>query len=314
MPTYDSYMSQIAQARQDVGQRIAGMPQFQTNLSEAVYGKEQALPSLRTQASDKVKALYDLDKRAADRYANPTSNMFIKDPYAREKLMSTQHQNELGGIQDLNNLIAQRQDVLGNAMQKGLDIYKAGIDAQKFEYQSIMDELDAKIKIDAAKRAGASSGTKKGPYYTDLLELVKANAPTDIPKDPSQTITKNGFHYQFDPTSQSWASTEFGGLSQLDSAIQVLKLNPDLNSELGQSVYKTTALPPEVPNANARDMSRDQFISAVKQEIQNESVGMNADTTYRKLIENHGTELSAQDAKDLETYIYSLKGELKLGL
>ena len=167
MPSYDEYMTQIAQRRQEVGQRIAGMPQFQTSLSEAVYGKEKGLPSMREQMSGKIAALYDTDKRLAESYSRPGTDMYIEDPYQRRKVISAQHKQELQEIQSLQNMIANRQDVLGSAIDKGLEIYKAGVDAQKFEYEGLMDELGMKLKIDAARRAVASR-VKKGTPLSEL--------------------------------------------------------------------------------------------------------------------------------------------------
>jgi|WetSurSiteA1Bulk_404760.scaffolds.fasta_scaffold18764_2 hypothetical protein len=171
---YEDYLAQIAQNRTDVGQRIANLPQFETNLREQVFGADQSIPSLRTQISSKVNALYDVDKRMADVYSNPNNPMYIRDPYQRDKYASTQHQAELGTIGDLQNMLGSRQDILGNAIDKGMKIYQAGIDAAKFEQESLLSELDAAIKVAAAKRAGSGTATPKYRYSELVRNLMTA--------------------------------------------------------------------------------------------------------------------------------------------
>ena len=170
--TYGNYMAQISQARTDVGQRIAGLPQFETDLREEVYGKEQAIPSLRGQISDKIQGLYDADKRNADVYANRQSPMYMRDPYEREKYISGQHKQELGSLQGLQDLLAGRQDKLGSAIEKGLQIYQAGVDASKFQHSSLLDELNASISIQKARSSGAGTASV-GKYSDWALGVMK---------------------------------------------------------------------------------------------------------------------------------------------
>ena len=190
--TYSNYMSQISQARSDVGQRIAGLPQFETDLRTEVYGKEQAVPALREQISSKIRGLYDADKRNADVYANRQSPMYMRDPYAREKYISGQHQQELGSLQGLQNMLAGRQDQIGGAIEKGLQIYQAGVDAAKFQHSSLLDELNAGIAVQKARSSGTSTPKYK---YSELVRQLMADPNTDISQYKNLRTDENFLQY-----------------------------------------------------------------------------------------------------------------------
>jgi hypothetical protein len=175
MATYDDYMTQIAERRQEVGQRIAGLPQFETDLREEVYGKEQAVPSLRENISSQMRQLYDVDKRAADQYSNPNAPLYIRDPYKREQMMGQQHTRGMETIQGLQNMLAGRQDVIGNALDKGLQIYQAGVDAANFERQGLLDELNAAIAVQKARSTGTGGSGTSGSRYSDLVRRLMAS-------------------------------------------------------------------------------------------------------------------------------------------
>jgi len=261
MATYEDYMAQIAQNRTDVGQRIAGLPQFETNLREQVYGADQAIPSLRGQISDKVSALYDADKRMADVYANPASQMYMRDPYQREKAISTQEQLEVGQIGDLQNLLASRQDVLGSAIEKGLKIYQAGIEAAKFEQESLFAELDAAMKVAAAKRTAASSGsgTASQYKYTDLVKMLQSSGQL-TPENYPNLRTDTGFlnWLQANPKADYEAAQTYlpdlVAYPKATTSASMLNYNADqsMNDALNKWMKDVIATPKEALETNGR--------------------------------------------------------------
>ena len=311
---YDDYMAQIAQSRQDVGQRIAGLPEFETSLREKVYGTEQALPSLRSQVSDKIRQLYDADKRAADVYSARTSPLYIRDPYEWEKLISSQHQAELGEIQDLQKLIGQRQDVLGSGIEKGLQIYQAGIDAAKWQHSSLLDELNAAMKIDAARRAAGRAGTGTGTTtYTNLVRILGSQAPTDTPPDPNEVRSISGWDYAWDANAGKWYATDLGDLSRQADLLTELAGNPKLDAALGQGVYEAKFLPTQPYDTQWEyNVGRTDVLTALKQEIQQTQAGNDARTAYQNVVDAYGTDLSTKELGELENFIYDWKGQTKL--
>ena len=308
MPSYDEYMAQISQSRQDVGQRIAGLPQFQTDLSTAVYGADKSLPSLRGQVSDKIQALYDVDTRAAERYQNPTSEMFIRNPYEREKIMGQQHQQEMGTIGGLQGMISQRQDVLGNAMTKGLDIYKAGIDAQKFEYQSLMDELNMSMKIDAAKRAGARKSSTT-PTYTEIVTQANQFAPQTPGTQIGETGSGGGFNFTWD--GQGWTPTSFGAMGLSPEMLSIATMNPDYDQKLGASVYEQLSMPKQEDNTSWEyQVGRQQDMTQAVNQIMADNGGNNAADTFGSLQQTYGDIFNIDEMKIMKEHIYNTKGEI----
>jgi hypothetical protein len=310
MATYDEYLAQISQARTDIGQRIAGMPQFSTNLSEQVYGKEGALPSLRTQASEKVRALYDTDKRMADRYANPASEMYMKDPYARRKLTSAQHQQGMTEIQNLNNMIANRQDVLGSAIEKGLEIYKAGIDAQKFEYQGLMDELNMKMKIDSARASSSGAAAKKYPRFTEIVDQALSNAPTTPGTQIGEQSNVKGFNYQWN--GQNWYPSDFGTAGQLEGMYNLALQNEYFDRQYGAEVYPSFAF--QEPKAQTQwqaQQAQDAFVQGIRNQVISEGMNKPAAEVVNQIKNVYGGDLTTDELTDLIDYVYLIKGEMK---
>lgn len=308
---YNDYMTQIAQSRQDVGQRIAGLPQFQTDLSTAVYGADKSLPSLRGQVGDKIQALYDVDKRAAERYSSPESNMFIRNPYEREKLMGQQHQAEMGSIGGLQEMIAKRQDVLGSAMGKGLDIYKAGIDAQKFEYQSLMDELNMSMKIDAAKRAGASKRSTT-PTYSQIVTQANKFAPQNDGAQVGETGVGGGFNFTWD--GQAWTPTSFGAVGLSDEMLSLAMMNPEFDQKLGASVYEQLSMPAKDDTSQWQsDEQRQAALSEAVQQAFDETPDMDAEQMFQNIIRVYGDQIPTEDYQGLKEAIYTRKGQIFVG-
>ena len=227
---YGDYMTQIAQARQDVGQRIAGLPQFETDLRTRVYGEEQAIPSLRGQIGTKIQELYDADKRAADVYANPQSPMYMRDPYQREKTITQQHRQELGSLQALQNMLAGRQDVLGSAIDKGLQIYKAGIEASQWQHGALLDELSSSLAISKARGAGGGGAGTSGLGYTDWFESM-GKQPEVTTTDPNQIVSnETGIRWMFDEATGTMQPADYPGF----------KYDPTLYNMLNQPGMRET--------------------------------------------------------------------------
>ena len=219
---FDAEQSAIEAARTTLTQSYQDRPNYADELREEIYGGEQALPSLRENRDSAIRGLYDADKRMADRYANQESDMFIKNPYAREKLMSAQHQTELGGVQDIMRMIESREDVLGDILSKGLDLYDYGLKAEEFEYNAMLKDLDNAMKIAEFNRkaAGSGSGSKMG-----LLDLKKALsgawgtavAPEDLVDreytDADRFYTSpEGVSFEWDMEGGKWVKEDFGDI------------------------------------------------------------------------------------------------------
>lgn len=134
------YLEELAKLRQTYGQRQADLPQTQEELRQTIYGGDKVLPTLRATRDDAIMALYDVDKRLADRYANPQSEMFIRDPYAREKLAAGQHQSVLGSVAGAERQVARREDILGNLLDKSLQLAMIQAETARNQHSMLLNE------------------------------------------------------------------------------------------------------------------------------------------------------------------------------
>jgi hypothetical protein len=180
--TWDQLQSQLAAVREQYGQRVAEYPQYYENLRQQTYGQDQILPKLRQTKDDAIMQLWDVDKRLADRYANPESEMFIRDPYQREKIAAGQHQSTLGLVSGATRLEEQRTSVLEDALERGVKIYELGLNALEREHSMLNTELDnllRKMSLDA--QLANQKATQPKMSTADILSLL-----TKLPQEPTE--------------------------------------------------------------------------------------------------------------------------------
>jgi len=165
----------LIQKQQDMGQRAAAPPM---NLNTAT---DPELQSYRGQHAAKIQELYEADKRLADRYANPESEVYLNDPYAREKARATQSQATAGEITDIMSKISERKSYLEDSYEKGLKIWQLGLEAQKQEFAALNDIFGNAMKMKEAEesRSGkadsASQKAKEGEYLIYFMSNEVAN-------------------------------------------------------------------------------------------------------------------------------------------
>lgn len=205
---FEEYTSQISAARQNLSQRYADQPKYADTLRSEIYNREQGLPSLRENRDAQIKALYDADRRMSERYANQSSQLFIKNPYQREQILSSQHAQELGEIQGTQREIAKREDVLGDILQKGLDLYGYGLKASEFEFNALQQQLDNAMKIAEYEDKKRAAGAKKsGPTILQIQQAYRqqydnAKSPAYSPKGGTGTrTTVDGVGFTFDQSA-----------------------------------------------------------------------------------------------------------------
>ncbi len=169
---FNKIMTDLAASRQSGKAAAANLPQPVT--------QDPKLAGMRSNRDEMVRALYDEDKRMADRYANPESEMFIRNPYNRAKALSGQHQQEMGSIQNIEGMISNRKDTLERDLLKGLEIYKMGLEASKFEQSSLMDELSGALDIAKFEQSVRTEGQGAGTSGERATEKALKQLQTDI--------------------------------------------------------------------------------------------------------------------------------------
>lgn len=191
---YDHLMQLMTQKRQDIGQRFAPEARMahEDKIRGMLFGGDQTLSSLRGNEAGKVKELYEFDKGlAVAQQSGPAG--FIDDPASAAKYGSVQLQNRAGELSDIQRGIANRRDVLGDALEKALKMMNYGLEAAKLEYAGMQDELDNKLKIDEFQlrksesgRKGSTEADKRAQGATDeALAAMQEAISAELAKNPS---------------------------------------------------------------------------------------------------------------------------------
>lgn len=212
MPTFQEIQEALAKTRQEYGQRLADLPGHEEGLRQEIYGREQILPKLRQQKDAGIMALWEADKRLAERYSQPGGEMFIQDPYKREAVVGGQYGGILEGLNAATRLAESREDVLGDILERGVKIYELGLTAKEKEYQMLQNELQNILKMaEISDRAGGRAKPE------DLIPGLSAdvmggmNLKTTIQKytmqglDPSTIYSLYNIYTPYGPAKESSA-------------------------------------------------------------------------------------------------------------
>lgn len=155
-----------------ISKGVGGLPAINEALRKALFEREKTLPGLEKDLEGKIQELYSADKGMAERYAKPGEEMYIEDPMARQALVSGQKADIRGEYGEILNLIQSRSQVLGNALEKGTELYKAGIAAQELELKQAESAWDRIFKkMEFGQRAGKEA--KGEQAKTDYAEALK---------------------------------------------------------------------------------------------------------------------------------------------
>ena len=248
MATAQELQELLGKKRLAYGHRVAQLPQFESNLRQQVYGGEKILPELRQRKDEAIMQLWETDKRLAERYAKPESEMFIRDPYKREQIVAGQHQDIYGQVSNLTRLQEARQDLLGDIMEKGLSIHEAGLRASQQEFDMISTELNNLLRIQTAQERKRRTTQPKADLPGLLRSLTKPQAPGEGPQysplKPEQTVEKGGKKWQYDPKTGQWR--DIAGLQQLNLSPELLSYIgsvPDLSEDVAERYLNQILFP-----------------------------------------------------------------------
>lgn len=164
----NAILEQMRTKRAEIGQRYADAPKTAADLRASLFGEDKTLSSLRENEAAKIKELYEHDKAIASNYV-PQTPGFIEDPGAKARFGSEVLARQGGELADIQKGIANRRDVLGDALTKGMEIFTAGLDAMKWEYGGMRDERDFLLQLQelAEKRADRADQKRS----TSIIEI-----------------------------------------------------------------------------------------------------------------------------------------------
>lgn len=127
----------IAEKEKQRRQRIADTPKAYDTSRQAVYGEGSALPEMRDDYNRKIQELYSHDKSLATRYAKPESEMYMRDPYQRELAVNQRYEGTSSQLGDIWKNIMNTQDLYGSVIDRGMMMYKAGLEALDSEVSAL---------------------------------------------------------------------------------------------------------------------------------------------------------------------------------
>jgi hypothetical protein len=206
--------NRIQSLTQAVSSGTSGLPGITDALRTQLYQREKTLPGLEKQNESKIQELYAADKNMAQTYGNPNSNMYIENPMQRQAIVSGQKTDIRGELGNILNLIQSRQQTMGNAIDKGMELYKMGLEAQKLELdqaEKTWSRIMEKAKFEESKK---NSGTDYSAYVAALnakamsgiTEAKPQYSPQSFGATSSQgqwTFGQQGWQPKIDPTLQA---------------------------------------------------------------------------------------------------------------
>lgn len=229
--------SRIKSLTQAVSQGYSGLPGVSSALRTSLYEREKTLPALEVENENKIKELYTADQRYAERYANPESEMFIENPMKRRGVIAGQKADIRGELGNILNLIQQRSLTLGNAIDKGMELYKYGLEAQKLELEQAEKEWERvmkKAEFEESKKKGAGGTSKDYSSYLAYLSALGNQTTEEMPiYSPASgvgTMSSGGQWKYTGVTKESptgWTQVASDN-SKLQSILKAAQTNPEV--------------------------------------------------------------------------------------
>jgi hypothetical protein len=196
---YNALTNLLGQKRQELGQRIADMPNVEANVRADMFGSDNVTKNLNTQEQSSIDQLFSYDQQVAQQYQqNPglsaTPGGRILDPYARELAKANREKSAATSLTDIRQKQQTRRDVIGESLANALKIAQAALDAKKAELEQL--NSDRNFAWDVYKEKNKSSGggggqAALGTLMSALMGLQSANAAA-APKKSGQTVQKVG--------------------------------------------------------------------------------------------------------------------------
>ena len=157
----------IAGRAQTYSQQAGNLPNILKSLQETTYGGSEELTGLRGQENAKIQEMYNYDQQLATLYGTPGTPEYVENPVARWN-RETQRQASLS--QQIGNIYQRRaaiEDVLGNVLESGKQIYLAGLEALKTQIGFEESAADRRFRKEQADKDEAYRQKTLGLQYGD---------------------------------------------------------------------------------------------------------------------------------------------------
>jgi len=152
---------------------INGAPQVKTAMGESLAQTEGAIPVLASKRSSLIEELFKHDQNFAQKYATPDSPTYVENPVAREQGLQSATAATWGGISGLGTQISSRQKLIGDALDRGMSLYNAGVQAKQIELDTLQKQLD---RLDAKNLKQQELDARKAEADASVLYTQKKDA------------------------------------------------------------------------------------------------------------------------------------------
>jgi hypothetical protein len=176
-PTQDTYDKLAA----SYASQIRGAPQVKQQLGADLMANEGSIEPLADERAKMIEKLYSADKDLGAQYSAPTSSSYIESPLAAQQAISGAEAPMWRGIEKLNTVIGARKQVLGDALQRGMEIYQTGLEAKKVELdnmQKTLERLNAKALAESQMAAQAAAQEQAQKNWEKEFGLKQYEAMT----------------------------------------------------------------------------------------------------------------------------------------
>lgn len=161
--------------------RVQNQPAFESAERAKVFN-DPMLDSLRSNFSNSIQELYNYDKEAAARYANPEGELYIENPATREELVSGGFRNKTAQYAGNWEAYQKRKDILGDVLEKLVKVYELENEGKKIDISKVKDEMataldlykavsdkEYKDKSLAISKEGSTQNERKRNRVMDML-------------------------------------------------------------------------------------------------------------------------------------------------
>ena len=187
-PTQDTYDKLAA----SYASQIRGAPQVKQQLGGEMMANEGSIEPLADERAKMIEKLYTADKDLGAQYSAPTSGSYIESPLAAQQAISGAEAPMWRGIEKFNTIIGARKQVLGDALQRGMEIYQTGLEAKKVELdnmQKTLERLNAKALAESQmvwqkEQAAQGQANWEKQFGLDQIKAMQdANKTTAMSKE-----------------------------------------------------------------------------------------------------------------------------------
>lgn len=186
----EELQKKISGKRQELGQRYAEVPDIETRIRADLFGNDKSLQTMRENENAKIKELFEFDKGLATTYQSPVPG-FVDDPSSVARYGQQQLRERAGELADVQKGIANRRDVLGDALERAMKLANYGLEAKRLEIQALQDEFDDQLKLEELRLRKQESGNSN--FLPDFMKSIlnfQEKAEAVKPQKTGRTVTR----------------------------------------------------------------------------------------------------------------------------